>query len=226
MRHFQRLLPSSSKEPGCQKASWNQLWSNIQALIREARKAWRELSCRYPWRKLFRPGTFRLPTWCPRAWRWGNQMLAGDLTSHSERALPVPALGLPSHTSPLSSRTAQRGSRHRTRTFPVGSGPNITLNSTGVRETHAQVCPIVVQAPAFPGLCPHQLPSSGDQESPLNVIECPQSSPLFLSLLHPSGTLTGSSLCCFWSNPSKVRGDCGPPTPSQPPLWGLGGPPG
>ena len=109
MHHFQRLLTSSSKEPGCQKASRNQLWSNIQALIREAKQAWRELSCRYPWRKLFRPGTFQLPTWCPRAWRWGNQMLAGDLTSHSERALPVPALGLPSHTSPLSSRIAQRG---------------------------------------------------------------------------------------------------------------------
>ena len=39
--------------------------TNIQALIREARQAWRELSCRYPWCKLFRPGTFQLPTWCP-----------------------------------------------------------------------------------------------------------------------------------------------------------------
>ena len=107
--------------------------------------------------------------------------------------------------------------------FPSGLwAHHHTLNPTGVRETRAQVCPILVKGLAFPGLCPHRLLFSSEEESPLNIIGCPQSNPLFLSLLHPSGLLTGSSPCCFWSDPSKVQEDCGPPTPSQPPLWGLG----
>ena len=111
--------------------------------------------------------------------------------------------------------------------FPSGLwAHHHTLNPTGVRETRAQVCPILVKGLAFPGLCPHRLLFSSEEESPLNIIGCPQSNPLFLSLLHPSGLLTGSSPCCFWSDPSKVQEDCGPPHSISAPFVGLGEPSG